>query len=41
MNTFLGPTIPEEAWDVFLPDGEDDPLPQEGDFWFDVFDDED
>ncbi len=25
--------LEDERWDVFLPDGEPDPLPDSGDFW--------
>lgn len=39
-NTTKWSEIPDDAWDVFLPDGEEEPQPDEGDFWFDVFDDE-
>ena len=41
MNTIPTPEVPDEAWDIFLPDGEDETLPVEGDFWFDTSDDED
>ena len=39
-NTSRKPSIPEEAWDVFLPEDEE-PQPDEGDFWFEMFDFED
>ncbi|MGI9455982.1 MAG: hypothetical protein ACR2NU_05435 [Aeoliella sp.] len=29
------PEPDDEAWDVFLSDGDDDPLPDEEDFWID------
>ena len=31
----------DEIWEVFLPEGEDEPLPEEGDFWFDIVDEAD
>lgn len=40
-NTASSHLIPDEAWDVFLPDGGDDPLPDEGDFWFELDDNDD
>lgn len=36
MNTSSGGDFPEEIWDVFLPDGEEEPRPEEGDLWFDT-----
>ncbi|QDU54379.1 hypothetical protein [Aeoliella mucimassa] len=36
-NTTTAREIPDEAWDVFLPDDEQ-PYPEEGDFWFDLLD---
>lgn len=38
MNTNWPAQIPDDAWDVFLPEGEDEPLPDEGDFWFEPID---
>ncbi len=28
--------LEDDRWDAFLPDGEQDPLPEPGDFWIDV-----
>lgn len=38
MNTTRRDPIPDEAWEVFLSDGDDEPQPEEGDFWFDAVD---
>jgi hypothetical protein len=38
-NTMHARPTPDEAWDVFLPDGEGEPLPDEGDFWLEPYDD--
>ena len=45
MNTEHPNTTPashtgDEMWDVFLPDGEHEPEPEEGDFWFDLGEDD-
>jgi hypothetical protein len=40
MNTYRDGDALDDAWDVFLPDGEQEPLPEEGDFWFELFDDQ-
>lgn len=39
-NTNCERPLPEDVWDVFLPDDEDDPLPEAGDFWFDLLDED-
>lgn len=38
MNTYRRGEFEDEIWEVFLPEGEDEPLPEEGDFWFETFD---
>ncbi len=40
MNTTGGGQIPDDAWDVFLPDGDAELLPDDGDFWGEPWDDE-
>ncbi|WP_425396923.1 hypothetical protein [Aeoliella sp.] len=37
-NTSRQGELEDEIWEVFLPDGEDEPLPEEGDFWFQILD---
>ncbi len=37
MNINMPNEIPEEAWEVFLPEDEE-LFPEEGDFWFDFLD---
>lgn len=40
MITNHGGQIPDEAWDVFLPDDDAELMPDEGDFWSEPWDDE-